>query len=249
MYEHGPARPPRVTQNAAMATPLTDALRSAPPGLHGGGEYWGLAWAALGWLESSVRPGWATLETGAGASTLVFAAAGASHEAVTPDPGEEERIRRDCAARGIDASGVTFRVGPSHEVLARWEPRPLDLVLVDGAHGFPYPILDWWHLAPHLKVGGTLLLDDAYLPAVDAIVEYARGSKAWRVEDAVSFRTARLTKLADDPPPFLAGADAARGRMRFAYLPPHRRVVASTRQRVFGSRAGLWALRKAGRSR
>ena len=249
MYEHGPARPPRVTQNAAMATPLTDALRSAPPGLHGGGEYWGLAWAALGWLESNVRSGWATLETGAGASTLVFAAAGASHEAVTPDPDEEARIRHDCAAREIDAGGVTFRVGPSHEVLARWEPRPLDLVLVDGAHGFPYPILDWWHLAPHLKVGGTLLLDDAYLPAVDAIVEYARGSKAWRVEDAVSFRTARLTKLADDPPPFLAGADAARGRMRFAYLPPHRRVVASARQRVFGSRAGLWALRKAGRSR
>ena len=249
VYEHVPAWPAPVAQNAAMATPLTDALRSAPPGLHGGGEYWGLAWAALGWLESNVRPGWATLETGAGASTLVFAAAGASHEAVTPDPEEEARIRRDCAARGIDAGGVTFRVGPSHEVLARWEPRPLDLVLIDGAHGFPYPILDWWHLAPHLKVGGTLLLDDAYLPAVDAIVEYARGSEAWRVEDAVSFRTARLTKLADDAPPFLAGAEAARGRMRFAYLPPHRRVVASARQRVFGSRAGLWALRKAGRSR
>ena len=30
--------------------------------------------------------------------------------------------------------------------------------------------------------------------------------------------------------------------MRFAYLPPHRRVVASTRQRVFATRAGLWAL-------
>lgn len=238
----------RVAQNAGMATPVTDALRSAPPGLHGGGEYWGLAWAALGWLESNVQPGWATLETGAGASTLVFAAAGAVHEAVTPDPDEEERIRRDCAARGIDASGVTFRIGPSHEVLARWEPRPLDLVLVDGAHGFPYPILDWWHLAPHLKVGGTLLLDDAYLPAIDAIVEFARGSDAWRVEDAVSFRTARLTKVAESAPPFLAGADAARGRMRFAYLPPHRRVVASARQRVFGSRAGVWALRKVGRS-
>ena len=236
-----------MAHNAAMATPLTDALRADPPGLHGGGEHWGLAWAALGWLESNVQPGWATLETGSGASTLVFAAAGAAHEAVTPDPGEEERIRRDCAARGIDTSGVTFRIGPSHEVLARWEPRPLDLVLVDGAHGFPYPILDWWHLAPHLRVGGTLLLDDAYLPAVDAVVEYARASAAWRLEDAVSFRTARLTKLADDTPPFLAGADAGRGRMRFAYLPPHRRVVASARQRVFGSRAGVWALRKLGR--
>ena len=225
-------------------TPVADALRAEPPGLHGAGEYWGLAWAALEWLERNLQPGWSTLETGAGASTVVFAAAGTSHEAVTPDAGEEERIRRRCEELGVDGSGVTFRIGPSHEVLPRWEPRRLDLVLVDGAHGFPYPILDWWHVAPHVRVGGTVLLDDAYLPAVSAIVDFARASDAWRVDEAVSFRTARLTKLADEAPPFLAGADAARGRMRFAYLPPHRRVVASARQRVFGTRAGLWLVRR-----
>jgi hypothetical protein len=226
------------------STPVTDALRAEPPGLHGDGEYWGLAWAALGWLEENVQTGWATLETGSGSSTLVFAARGAVHEAVTPDPAEEDRIRARCTELGIDASRVTFRIGPSHDVLAGWEPRPLDLVLIDGAHGFPYPILDWWHLSPQVRVGGTVLLDDAYLPAVSTIVDFARSSDAWRVDDAVSFRTARLTKLADDAPPFFAGADAARGRMRFAYLPPHRRVVASARQRVFSTRAGLWAVRR-----
>ena len=191
-----------------------------------------------------MQRGWSTLETGAGASTVVFAAAGAIHEAVTPDPGEEDRIRRRCRELGVDDSSVTFRIGPSDEVLARWEARPLDLVLVDGAHGFPYPILDWWHVAPHVRSGGTVLLDDAYLPAVSAIVDFARASDAWRVEEAASFRTARLTKLTDEPPPFFAGADAARGRMRFAYLPPHRRVVASARQRLFSTRAGLWAVRR-----
>jgi hypothetical protein len=225
-------------------TPITAQLRAAPPGLHGADEYWGLAWAALEWLEANVRPGWSTLETGSGASTIVLAAAGAQHEAVTPDRGEEARIRTRCSELGIESSGVTFRIGPSHEVLAGWEQRPLDLVLVDGAHGFPYPILDWWHVSRHVRVGGTVLLDDAYLPAVAAIVDFARTSPAWRVEEAVSFRTARLTKLSDDEPPFMAGADAAQGRMRFAYLPPHRRVVASVRQRLFSTRAGLWAVRR-----
>jgi len=173
-----------------VATPLTDALRKAPPGLHGEGEYWGLAWSALAWLEETLQPGWATLETGAGASTLVFAAAGAEHEVITPDPGEEERIRAQCAERGIDSSRATFLLGPSHEVLLDWTPRPLDLVLIDGAHGFPYPILDWWHLSPHVKVGGRVVLDDAYLPAVASIVEHVRASPAWQLEDAVSFRTA-----------------------------------------------------------
>ena len=170
----------------------------------------------------------------------MLAARGAVHEAVTPDPGEEDRIRSRCAELGIDAASVTFRIGLSHEVLPRWEPRPLDLVLIDGAHGFPYPILDWWHVAPHVRIGGTVLLDDAYLPAIAAIVDYARSSDAWRVDDAVSFRTARLTKLADEQPPVHGRRRRRPGEMRFGYLPPHRRVVASTRQRVFSTRGGLW---------
>ena len=118
-------------------------------------------------------------------------------------------------------------------------------MLIDGAHGFPYPVLDWWFLAPHVRVGGRVLLDDAYLPAVAAIVDFVRDSPAWELEPAVSFRTALARKISDEPPPFDAGAEAAHGRMRFGYLPPARRVVASGRQRIFSTRAGLWALDKA----
>jgi Methyltransferase domain len=232
-----------------VAHTLTERLRRAPPGLHGEGEYWGLAWSALGWIEEHVHPGMATLEVGAGASTIVFAACGAAHEAITPDSAEEERVRRQCASLGVDSSGVTFRIGPSHDVLPGWEPRPLDLVLIDGAHGFPYPILDWWQLAPHLRVGGTMLLDDAYLPAVTAVVDFVRDSPAWELEDAVSFRTARVRKVREEPPPFDADSLAAHGRMSFRYLPPGRRVVASTRQRVFSTRAGLWLVRNLPKSR
>ncbi len=186
----------------------------------------------------------ATLETGAGASTIVFASRGAEHEAVTPDPSEEERIRRACHDRGIDDSRLTFRIGLSQDVLGGLPERELDLVLVDGAHGFPYPVLDWWHLAPRLKVGGRMLLDDAYLPGVSAIVDYARSSDAWQLEPPVSFRTARIRKVRDEEPPAGADALASRGRMSFAYLPPHRRAVASVRTRVFSTRAGLWVVRK-----
>jgi hypothetical protein len=224
--------------------PLTGRLRQDPPGLHGGGEYWGLAWSALAWLEENVRAGLATLETGSGASTIVFAAGGAVHEAVTPDATEEARIRSSCAELGIDDSRLTFRIGLSHEVLPSWPPRPLDLVLIDGAHGFPYPVLDWWHLSPHVRVGGRVLLDDAYLPAVTAIVDFVRASAAWELEPAVSFRTALARKVSDEPPPFDAGAEAAHGKMSFRYLPPRRRVTASARQRLFSTRAGLWLVER-----
>ena len=70
---------------------LTDDLRASPPNLHGQAEFWGLAWEALAFIERTVKPGMATIETGAGASTIVFAASGADHETITPSQQEADR--------------------------------------------------------------------------------------------------------------------------------------------------------------
>jgi predicted O-methyltransferase YrrM len=218
---------------------LTDELRVSPPSLHGQAEFWGLAWEALAFIERTVQPGMATLETGAGASTIVFAARGADHEAVTPSADEAERIRAECDRRGISTERVRFRIGSSADVLRTWEPRALDLALVDGAHAFPYPTLDWWFLAPHLKVGGVMLLDDAYMPPVAAVVDHLRGSPAWALERPASFRTAVARKLADEIPPSEWRGERSGGRMSFRYLPPGRRAVAAVRQRFFSTRLGL----------
>jgi predicted O-methyltransferase YrrM len=217
---------------------LTDDLRTAPPGLHGQSEFWGLAWEALAFIERTVRPGMATLETGAGASTIVFAASGAEHEAVTPSQDEADRILAECGGREISTEKLRFRIGSSADVLRGWDARPLDLVLIDGAHAFPYPTLDWWYLAPHLKVGGLMLLDDAYMPPVAAVLDHVRHSSAWRLEQPVSFRTAVARKLADE----VIDGEWKGHRMNFSYLPPGQRAVAAVRQRVFSTRAGLAAL-------
>src|SRR5882672_8200729 len=101
---------------------LTEDLRAAPPGLHGRSEFWGLAWEALTFIERTVQPGMATLETGAGASTIVFAARGAAHEAVTPSQEEADRILAECDRRKIPTEQLTFRIGSSADVLRIWEP-------------------------------------------------------------------------------------------------------------------------------
>ncbi len=230
--------------DVSVNAPLTESLKRSPPSLHDSPDYWGLAWEALAWLEENVQEGMSTLETGAGASTMVFAARGTQHHVVTPDAEEERRIRAACAERGIETAGLTFHIGRSHEVLPELEAGDLDLVLIDGGHGFPYPILDWWYLSSRLKEGGRMLLDDAYLPGIAAIVDYVRTSDAWTLEEPVSFRTACIRKLRDGDPPNDADALAAHGRMSFAYLPPGQRAVASARTRVFSTRAGIWIVRK-----
>jgi hypothetical protein len=222
---------------------LTAELRAEPPGLHGeGDEYWGLAWPALEWLERNVTPGMSTLETGAGSSTIVFAAAGSDHVAVTPAADEEGRIRAECEQRGVESGRVRFLIGPSHEVLPAVEPRPLDIVLIDGAHGFPYPILDWWHVAPHVKVGGLVLLDDAYMPPVAAVVDGLRAQPAWEIAATLGDRTVVMRKLADGLPDFDWRGERIGGRLSFHYLPPGRRALASLRHRAFTTDLGLRAV-------
>jgi len=185
----------------------------------------------------------ATLETGAGSSTIVFAAGGADHEAVSPSAAEHEAIRAACSRLGVSSERVRFHVGLSQEVLPAREPRPLDLALVDGAHGFPYPVLDWWYLAPQLKLGGIVLLDDAYMPPVGMLVDFLRRSPAWQVLPAIGYRTVPVRKLADEAPPPDWEGERLGGGLSFAYLPPGSRAVASTRHRVFSSRAGLATVR------
>jgi hypothetical protein len=69
-----------------------------------------------------------------------------------------------------------------------------------------------------------------------------RDSKAWRLEEPVSVRTAVARKLADEVPDGEWKGERVAGRMSFRYLPPRRRAVASVRQRVFSTRIGLRAV-------
>jgi hypothetical protein len=217
---------------ACIPTPLTDRLRADPPLAHGDDRYLGLAWAALEWLEGNVQPGMRTLETGSGASTVVFAARCAKHTAISPVADEHERIRRYCAEHGIASDDVTFIAESSHTALLNgWSAEPLDLVLIDGAHSFPFPVLDWVYTAPHLKVGGRVMVDDAYQPAVNVLARYLRADPGWELEIVPGHRTPVFRKLTDSALSF-NWDDRALGRARFDYLPPKRRIAASARYRL-----------------
>jgi hypothetical protein len=174
-----------------------------------------------------------TLETGAGASTVVFAASGAAHVAISPDPEEHARISRYCEEEGIALDRVRFIAESSHTALVEtWQPEPLDVVLIDGAHSFPFPILDWINTASHLRVGGRVLVDDANQPTANLLSRFLRKSPSWELETVLGHRTPCFRKRDDEYLTF-EWDDYDLGRPRFDYLPPRRRAVAWLRHRIF----------------
>lgn len=152
-------------------------LKARPPHLHGDASWrrsvnWGLEHRVLEWLASVVGPGARTLETGCGHSTIVFAAIGTRHTAISPLPEEHERVLAWCREHGVATDTLELIAGPSHEILPRLEPGPLDLVLIDGQHAFPWPMLDWFYTAEHVRAGGLVVLDDTQLRAVALLRDF-----------------------------------------------------------------------------
>ena len=121
-----------------------------------------------------------TLETGLGLSTALLAALGARHTCVTYSQEEVDRLKAYCAAHDISTSTLTFAIGLSDAVLPTLDPTPLDLVLIDGGHGFPTPVIDWFYGAARLVKGGVVVIDDLQLPAPLMLADYLRQDNRWR---------------------------------------------------------------------
>jgi predicted O-methyltransferase YrrM len=169
---------------------LTDAIRARPedlyallmrerPKLHGAHDGttltdaavwdWSLHPSVLDWIMRHLHPGLRTLETGCGYSTIVFALWACRHQSVSPFPEEHRSINDWCRAHGASVETVSYRTGPSQLVLPALNATPLDLVLIDGDHAVPLPLIDFFYTADRLVEDGWLLVDDVQLRSVQQL--------------------------------------------------------------------------------
>jgi hypothetical protein len=172
-----------------------------PPKVHGGasGHYvlYKLADQVLHFIEDQVSEQSTTLETGAGISTILFALSHTAHTCVVPDAGQSERIRAYCVRNLIPIDRLRFEIGRSEDVLPRITLPKLDLVLIDGRHGFPTPFIDWYYTADALRIGGLLVIDDTQLWTGSVLKEFLKSEDEWRLEHDFFPRTAVFRKLAE----------------------------------------------------
>ncbi len=160
---------------------VLELIAAEPPNVHPNAPHgvWAAARDCLDFLAANVKPGARTLETGCGATTIVFAAVGAQHTAVFLDGFEGDGVKNWCTEHGVNTEHVQFCAGSSSETLPRLDIGDLDVVMVDGCHGFPFPQLDWYYAASHLVSGGLLVVDDTHLPAPFELRRYLEHDPRW----------------------------------------------------------------------
>ena len=92
-------------------------------------------------------------ETGAGASTLLFSHCSENHTVFSLDvDGSISAVR---SHKCFHPEATRFIEGPTQKTLPGWHfPDPLQAVLIDGPHAYPFPDLEYFYFYPHLDVGG-----------------------------------------------------------------------------------------------
>jgi predicted O-methyltransferase YrrM len=163
-----------------------DTLISEGPQFHawpdGRPANWSVAPDVLRFIRANLKPSMRTLETGAGQTTVAFAIAGTDHVCITPDRAQADRIRSYCSEHGIEDT-ITFIHDSSDVALASGQgiPDVLDFVLIDGAHRFPFPILDWYFTERRVPIGGIVAVDDYLMPSVKILHDFLVGEDEWEL--------------------------------------------------------------------
>jgi len=174
---------------------LMKTVLASPPSVHpkAPGGVWRTSDDCYEFMAAHVREGSRTLETGAGISTVLLAAWGCQHLCVVPRRKEAEAIVDYCTALGLPTSSLSFAVRPSEEALPGLDGSDeRDLLLIDGSHGFPLPIIDWFYGAAHLCRGGIVIFDDAQLPQLGPMLKFLDLDPRWEpVGSTIKWRAYR----------------------------------------------------------
>lgn len=169
---------------------LIERIKNDAPKFHSDGSgqphSFSVSYTLLRRLRQCLKPGMNTLETGCGATTVIFAASGCNHCCVTPRVEETQRVMEYCRKAEIAVDHLQFAVGRSEQVLPRMcNDGPLQLMFIDGAHRFPYAILDFQYTQHRLPIGGIVAIDDISIPSVRVLYDFLSAEKEWKRIDIV----------------------------------------------------------------
>lgn len=157
-----------------------------PADWHGAGSLSGEVLAAIARYAGSRRVA-RSIETGTGKSTLVLSHCSDGHTVFAQDDrGHGDSLMRVQESPLLRRDAVTFVVGPTQRTLAAHQfGAPLDLVMLDGPHGYPFPELEYYFIYPHLSEGAILIVDDIHIPTVFNMFAVLREDAMYRLEEVV----------------------------------------------------------------
>jgi hypothetical protein len=146
-------------------------------------RYLSLSDRSLAYLTSVVTEKSITLETGNGLTTLLLSISAGKHFSISPDRVVFDRVREFLRVHDwiVPQDDLVCICAGSETVLPRASFPLLDLVLIDGNHGFPLPFMDWFYSSRLLRTGGITIIDDCQLWTGNTLKEFLLKEPEWEL--------------------------------------------------------------------
>jgi FkbM family methyltransferase len=141
-----------------------------------------------------------SVETGCGASTILFASYVEHHTAYTYDDRAEDNSSVSYAQQYPEFRGdrVQWVFGPTQRtIFSNPLEHDVDLILIDGPHGYPFPELEYFAFYKRLRPGGILIVDDVHIPTIRNFYKFLMQDDGFRPHGVVL--TTAFFQRADTP--------------------------------------------------
>jgi len=154
---------------------LLGEITKLPENWHGAGSCGSVPLRAMA-TQGQARRIIHSAETGVGKSTLLFSHVSQQHTVfAVDDTGGTNSLAKVCASPLLKRDAVDFVIGPTQETLPRHKfANRLQLVLIDGPHGYPFPELEYYFFYPHLDEDALLIIDDIHIPTIFRLFSFLR---------------------------------------------------------------------------
>jgi hypothetical protein len=130
-----------------------------------------------------------SVETGSGKTTLLFSHMSEDHKVFSIDSisgfaNNSISVVKDSSL--FNAGNVEWIEGPTQRTLPKYEfQHKLQLALIDGPHGYPFPDLEYYYLYPHLDEGALLIVDDIHIATIGHMFDFLKEDEMFRLLEVV----------------------------------------------------------------
>jgi hypothetical protein len=160
---------------------IKDQITRLPDDWHTAGPLSTEVLDAIVYHAEGIAPINVTVETGAGKSTLLFSHLSQQHFCFAI----AERNKSILAVKEsplFKAEKVTFVEGPTQKTLPTYQlPKNIQIALIDGPHGYPFPDLEYFYFYQKIVQGGLLIIDDIQIPSVKKMFDIIKADNMFRL--------------------------------------------------------------------
>jgi hypothetical protein len=138
-----------------------------------------------------------SVETGSGKTTVLFSHISLDHKVFAVDAGNKsiDAVRSHPL---FNSKVVEFIEGPTQKTLPQYQfDHKIQVALIDGPHGYPFPDLEYYYLYPHIAEGGLLIVDDIHIATIRNLFNFLKEDAMFELLEVVQ-QTAFFRRTAEE---------------------------------------------------